>query len=239
MVLLNKVYQKLPQCDTIYTLGRLVAMCDTIAIVRVTKVEGVENIPDYVLSTRVKVTYSVERVIFGTPRNNEETIRFSWLDRRKSPLPYKGVRWLAFISDDDQSFNLLIAGDWRFNKAEHPVKGYESPLFVAPAFLGDSRGVIPLDGGKKERGLLAAVDDYILNLRRDDRSQERYYACLLRLLRSPVQRVSDNAQYDLLSFIRFDTSFDTSRVLDDDDIPVGIKDYVRLILIPERGKKRP
>jgi hypothetical protein len=238
MELIGRVYQKLPHSDTVYTLGRLVKMCDTVAIVRVTKVEGVDNIPDHRLSVRIAVTYSAERVIFGTPRKEEETVRFSWLDRRKRPLPCKGDRWLAFICDDDQSINIFIAGDWRFNKAEHPVKGYESPIFVAPAVIGESLGVITLDGGERERGILAAVDDFLLNLRGGDRDQERYYACLLRLLRSPVQRVSDDAQHDLLNFIRYDPSFDTNRILADDNIPEGIKDYVRLILIPDREKKR-
>lgn len=235
---LDSVYAKLPHIHPLYTLGRLVAMCDTVAIVRVAKVDEGE-ILDYAPCGWVTVTYSVERLVFGAPRKKKEVVRFYWIDKYGRALPHKGDRWLAFIADDDEALNYMIAGNWGFNKEDHPVKGRESLGFVAPAFLGESRGIVPLDGGEQERGILAAVDEYLLNLRRGDRSQERYYACLLRLLRSPIQFVSDNAQHDLFSFIRSNPAFDTSRILDDVNIPEGIKDCVRFIVIPEREGKSP
>ena len=49
---------------------------------------------------------------------------------------------------------------------------------------------------------------------------------------SPVKRISDDAKTDLANFLRSCPSFDLKRALEDEKIDEGVKDCVRLILLP-------
>ena len=232
MNLRAKAYAKFPKSDTFYTLGQLLRMSDTIAVVTIIKIEGASDPLDFSSKVKTLVTFSPERTLFGKPREKKTSIRFTILDRSGRPLPREGDRCLVFIADDDeQAKNLIRAIDWRFDKAAHPAKPHSEP-----AFVGNISGIIPLDGGQDERGLLAAIEELLLNLRRGDRDRERYYAGLLELTRSPVRRVSNDAHQDLLKLVRFDPSLDLNRILADDAAPECLKEFIRLIQIPEREK---
>ena len=221
-------YRNFPKSSAFYTLGLLVRMSDSIAIVKVTNVTVLNN---YTSTAEITVTFSPERTLFGKPRKKKTTMSCIWLGVPKNPLPREGDRLLVFIADDDHLPNLFIAHDWKFNKNEHKALPRK-----APAFPEGSRSIFSLNGDEQERELLAAVEELLLNLRRGSRNRERYYTCLLKQTRSPVERVSNDAHYDLLDFIRFEPSLDLRRILAADAVPECVKEYIRLIQIPEREK---
>ena len=231
MDLRASVYAKFPRSHAFYTLGQLVRMSDAIAVVKIIKMEGVFNPMDLSSESRTTVTFSPERILFGKPRKKKTAIRFTVGDISGKPLPGEGDRCLVFITDDDEGLSRMSAVDWKFDKAAYPYKPQD-----APAFVGNRYGLIPLDGGKDEQGILAATEEFITNLRRGSRDQERYYASLLELTRSPVQRVSNDAHRDLLKFVRYEPSLDLNRILADDAVPECVKEYTLLFQIPEREK---
>ncbi len=97
--------------------------------------------------------------------------------------------------------------------------------------------MIGLGSAETERVFVAATEGYLQVLRRESRGAERYYALLRQLVLSPECRIKEDARSDLLKFLRSCSSFDLDRVLADENIDEGIKDYIRLILRP--GRKPP
>lgn len=59
-------------------------------------------------------------------------------------------------------------------------------------------------------------------------------------MKSSIPRIRDDARQDMLYLIRSCQDIDLDRILADENIDEGIKDYVRLYLKPRReGKKIP
>jgi hypothetical protein len=54
-------------------------------------------------------------------------------------------------------------------------------------------------------------------------------------MESPIPRIKEDARSDMLDLLRT-SSFDLKKVVDDEKIDDGLKDYVRYILMPHQGK---
>ena len=223
-------YHKAFDDDTcrFFTLGQLVKLCDSVSVAEVVEVEDTgSNMVPKRLVPNVKVTVKAETNLLGHLDRGGLPLTVQWWDRKR--LPQKGDRWLVFVTREDHRINMFDAMKWDFDKtkARGEVKDAE---FV----LGQSRGAIDLSDSKTESGLLAATMGYLQNLRQQKWNAEAYYAHLRELVLSPNQRIKDDAKIDLLNFLRTCPSFDLNRVLEDKNVDDGIKEYVRLILLPSR-----
>ncbi len=222
------------------TLGQLIKLSDSVSVVKVTDVEGVGS-----ESEPKRLASGVDRLIMGAETNSlvpnlKVTIRAEtnlldhldfhcltltvhWWDRKR--IPQKGDRWLVCIMHEDPSINMFGAMMWNFDKTKFRGASKDSLLII-----GQSRGAIDLFDSETERELLAAATGYLMNLRRQKWDAEKYYSLLRGLTRSPVMRIQNDAKIDLLDFLKTCPSFDLNRVLEDDTMDDGIKEYVRLIL---------
>jgi hypothetical protein len=213
------------------TLGQLVKLCDSISVARVTEVEDASSISATKrLVPNIKLTINAETNLLGHLDRDGLSLIVQWWDRKR--LPQKGDRWLVFITSEDHRVNMFDAMKWDFDKTKVQGKTLDTAIV-----MGHSRGAIDLDGGKTESDILAATAGYLQNLRQQKWDADKYYALLRELVLSPDQRIKDDAKTDLVNFLRSCPSFDLNRALDDKKIDEGIKDYVRLVLQPQREKK--
>ena len=210
------------------TLGQLVKLCDSVSVVKVVEVEddGSKSATKR-LVPKIKLTINAETNLLGHLDRDGLPLIVQWWDRKR--LPQKGDRWLVFITSEDHRVNMFDAMKWDFDKTK--VRG---ELKDAAFILGQSRGAIDLSDGKTESRLLAATTGYLQNLRQQKWDADKYYALLRELSLSPVKRIGDDAKTDLVNFLRSCPSFDLNCALEDEKIDEGVKDYVRLILLPSR-----
>ena len=213
------------------TLGQLVKLCDSISVVKVVEVvdDGSKSATKRSVP-KIKLTINSETNLLGHLDRDGLSLNVQWWDRKR--LPQKGDRWLVFITRQDYEYYMLDAMKWNFDKTK--VQG--KPLDTA-VVMGHGRGTIDLAGGKTESDILAATAGSLQNLRQQKWDADKYFELLRELVLSPDQRIKDDAKIDLLNFLRTCASFDLNRALDDKNIDDSIKDYVRLILIPQREKK--
>lgn len=104
------------------------------------------------------------------------------------------------------------------------------PLFS----FGDAYNVIRLDDEKRSAAYVTAVTGYLRHLQDQRHNVDVYYVFLKELMHSPISRIKDDARSDFVNFLRTCPSFDLNRVLEDKNVDDGIKEYVRLILLPSR-----
>lgn len=210
------------------TLGQLVKLCDSVSFVKVVDIEDVgSKSATKRLVPKIKLTINAETNLLGHLDRDGLSLIVQWWDRKR--LPQKGDRWLVFITREDQEINMFNAMKWDFDKTK--VRGeLKDTAFV----LGQSRGAIDLSDSKTESRLLAATTGYLQNLRQQKWDADKYYALLRELVLSPDQRIKDDAKTDLVNFLRSCPAFDLERVLEDKNVDDGIKDYVRLVLLPPR-----
>jgi hypothetical protein len=226
------------------TLGQLIKLSDSVSVVKVVDVEdvGSESEPKRLASglnklmmgaepnrqvPNLKVTISAETNLLDHLDLRGLSLTVYWWDRKR--IPQKGDRWLACIMREDPSINMFGAMMWNFDKTKFRGAPKDSLLVT-----GQSRGAIDLFDSETERALLAAATGYLMNLRRQKWDAEKYYSLLRGLIHSPVPRIQDDAKIDLLDFLRTCPSFDLNRIIEDDTMDGGIKEYVRLILQPSR-----
>ena len=211
-----------------FTLGQLVKLCDSISLVKVVDIEDIgSKSATKRLVPNIKLTINAETNLLGHLDRDGLSLIVQWWDRKR--LPQKGDRWLVFITSEDHRVNMFDAMKWDFDKTK--VRG---ELKDAAFVLGQSRGAIDLSDSKTESGLLAATTGYLQNLRQQKWDADKYYALLRELVLSPDQRIKDDAKTDLVNFLRSCPAFDLERVLEDKNVDDGIKDYVRLVLLPPR-----
>lgn len=230
------------------TLGQLIKLSDSVSVVKVVDVEdvGPESEPKKLASglnklmmgaepnrqvPNLKVTISAETNLLAHLDLHDLPLTVYWWDRKR--IPQKGDRWLACIMREDTSINMFGAMMWNFDKTKFRGTPKDSLLIT-----GQSRGAIDLFDAETERALLAAATGYLMNLRRQKWDAENYYSLLRGLIRSPVTRIQDDAKIDLLDFLRTCPSFDLNRVLEDDTMDDGIKEYLRLIPQPSRQPQK-
>lgn len=230
------------------TLGQLIKLSDSVSVVNVVDVEdvGSESEPKRLASgldklmmgagtnslvPNLKVTIRAETNLLDHLDFHCLTLTVHWWDRKR--IPQKGDRWLVCIMREDPSINMFGAMMWNFDKTKFRGASKDSLLII-----GQSRGAIDLFDSETERELLAAAKGYLMNLRRQIWDAEKYYSLLRGLTRSPVMRIQNDAKIDLLDFLKTCPSFDLNRVLEDDTMDDGIKEYVSLILQLSRQSQK-
>lgn len=142
-----------------------------------------------------------------------------------------GERVIAFLSRN--AARLFEASKWEFNAP--PV---EENVLENLRLRGDGRGIIIINSAEEEKAYLDSVAGYIRYLRKENKDFEKYYQFLCGQMKSPYFRIKEDARRDMLDLIKSYPSIDLDRVLKDDNVDNGIKDYVRLILKPWKENKK-
>jgi len=99
------------------------------------------------------------------------------------------------------------------------------------------RSYIFLDDKETEEAVTNAVNKYI-HIFNDGGKHDKdgYHEFLCSLLQSPVQRIRDDAENDLLLFYVNEASLDLEKALADDRVRKEIKDYLRYLIRNEKPK---
>jgi len=234
----GKIEQKLPYRGNPYirmgTLGQQTKLCDWVVIGRVLHVErGGSVSKDYPIT----LTLGVETNLFGTLRQDSVKISLKKWDfgeaekelAAKFARSYRvGDRFLVFLVRGRAPvlFDVLL---FTFEKPEHRKEFGDQP-----SLLYDSLGLFELDGGEVEREVLSAAGGYLSCLREETRDIENYYQLLRRLGSSPVERVRDDANTDLVNLLS--TLSIIERVLADETVDEGIRNYARFVLKTRKNK---
>lgn len=234
------------------SMGRIVKVCDWAGIVKVQWVE----VPDGEKKSPLRLELKIECALFGQMETDTVVVYPEWHDfsRCESPghiydggaifpewhlFPRKGDRYLVFLAARHGPRPPVEP----LNYNERAFTYRKTPATISPTaewyIIRDDCGVRRLDDDKSEKAYLEAARSYLLILRGEEHDPEKYYKMLRELVLSPINRIRGDARNDLLDFLRFGPSFDLSRVLADTNIDNDIKEYVRLVLIPDGEKKQP
>jgi len=235
----ERINKKLPYNNdasgSLGTLGQLTKLCDWVFVGKVVDAKGnkvAAGAKEEFLG-EVSVTLNIETNLFGQTRNKRIVVTPNWWETWR--VPKAGDRMLVFLAKERYDEYVFDVIKFDFDKARFKGETNKGPIVVR-----ECRGMIGLGSAETERIFVAATEGYLQVLRRESRDAERYYALLRQLVLSPEYRIKEDARSDLLKFLRSCPSFDLDRVLADENIDEGIKDYVRLYLKPrQEGKKIP
>ena len=235
----SKLEQKLPYRGKPYirmgTLGQQAKLCDWVVIGRISHIErGGEVSKEYPIT----LTLGIETNLFGKLRQDSVKLSLKkWdfgaaeeeLTARFTRSYHVGDRFLVFLVRGRAPvlFDILL---FTFEKPAHRKEFGDQP-----ALLYDSLGLFGLDSGEVEREVLSATECYLTCLRKEKRDLENYYRLLRRLERSPVERVRDDAKTDLMNL--FSTPEIVEKVLVDETVDKGIRDYARFVLETQKKRK--
>lgn len=211
------------------SLGQLSKLSDNVII---GKVINMKETQDETHGKFVGVALGIETNLFGEISNKAITIILNVQEQCVQPMK-SGDHILVFLANDDYGNYIYDALSFDFEKTATRSITNNTPRVVC-----DGRGIFSLNNDADEREILAATEGFLCVLRREKRNAEAYYALLRKLILSPVPRIKEDARSDLLFFIIKTKSFDPHRILDDDNVDDGIRDYVRLILLPSRQPPR-
>ncbi|MDD2230978.1 MAG: hypothetical protein PHY48_16445 [Candidatus Cloacimonetes bacterium] len=210
------------------TLGKLSKLCDSIVVGNITQVEQpIKEANERNLNSSLKFNLNVETNLFGcgVPKNISLSIDL--------PSIYssfkKNERVLVFLASEDFLKYPMEIHKWDFDKTQ--ISGQKNDTL---SIVGGDRGCISLESDKDEEQLISAVKGYLRVLSQKKPDINDYYDLLRQLVLSENKRIKEDARSDLLLLIQTSTApvFDTKRVLLDDNIDAGIKDFLRFYWIP-------
>jgi hypothetical protein len=223
--------QKLPYKGNAYALlgsvGQQVKLCGLIVVGKVTNVERPVEITE---KTPITLTLNIESNVFGrvASRNVRVSLQGGDADEAEKAICRKGERFLVFLSQTDYDVETFLEkGRLDFDISVKKGKAVQSPV----VFYG-IRSLIKLADSESEREVLAAVSGYLDCLRRGPRDAGRYYAMLREFVRSPVERIRDDARSDM-RLIFYCPGIKEKAVLDE-KLDDGIRDYARYLLKPQK-----
>ena len=214
-----------------YTLGQMVKECDRIVIGRVSRIEAQRGVGWFGLQrdpSRQGLMIGIETNLFGSGNCSILRELDEWGIRYWEPKQEKSV--LIFLADKEwRGQENTYHFDYKKKKAKSASHGKEFILF------GDL-GAIEFDDAETEKAYLAAMDGYLKNLRGCDRGREAYYEFLLEISKSLIERIRDDAITDLMRLLHYAPSSELELRLDDKRLDDRLKDYVRVIVFPNRKK---
>ncbi len=225
--------RKLPYQDKPFALlgsvGQQVKLCNLIVVGRATAVKRPEDVSD---TEPIVVTISVETNVFGTAPRKKVQVRLSGWDAERA-VYRKGDRFLVFLSMTNYTVNTFVnVGHFDFDISRKKGEAVTRPV----VFYG-GRAMIRLDNVETEREVLAAVNGYLACLRKGIRDADKYYSMLREFVRSPVERIREDARSDLR--LIFYCPGIMEKVIADEKIDDDLKNYARYLLTRDRKKKTP
>jgi len=210
------------------TIGKLCQLCDTVIIGKVVGAEQpIKETNEHASRLNLNFSLNIETNLFGydipksIPLNIDSSNTYNFLKNNE--------RVLIFLANENYLNYPMKIHKWDFDKEQ--ITGQKNDtVFI----VGGDRGYISLKNNRDEEQFITAVNGYLRVLRQKQPDMNCYYDLLRQLVLSENSRVREDARSDLLLLIQTSTApaFDTKRVLLDDNIDDGIKDYLRLYWIP-------
>ena len=224
-------YSPIERC----TLGQMVKECDRIMIGRISRIEAQRGTGWFGMKRdpgKLTLTIGVETNLFGSGKRSvslelNESEYPDWSNRQEE-------RALVFFADVSMERPPENTRHFDFDKRKMKMASHGKI-----SILHGSWGAINVDDAETEKFYLSAVDGYLKNLRGHDRDREAYYEFLLTLSQSPVERIQDDAITDLRWLLLYTPSPELKRRLEDKRLDERLKDYVRVIVLPNRGEEVP
>lgn len=176
----------------------------------------------------ISLALDVRTNLYGTVVQNPLSFRSHWV--RDAPLPTVGTKVVVFLSDETYS-PTNFTSSWAFDRAK--TRGSKNETLM---LLGKHRGVLTLEK-QTEDVVLAAVTEYLHQLRFPGRDAKKYYAVLCQLSQSVVERISADAKIDLIHLFQHPVAgIDLNRVVEDRTVDELVRYYVEMVLL---GKGMP
>ena len=225
---MRKIRANLPYKDDLSkigtSLGCLCKISDAIIVGKIAQIE----VSDSDKFTR-NVTIIVETNVSGRVYESTILAKVAW------DLGFRqlngGERGIFFLSE--RVVYLFDTREWSFDTVPVP-DNVHGDLHL----LGSDRSIIVVSSAEEEKAYLDAVFGYMRCLRGKTKDFEKYYQFLCGQMKSSYFRIKEDARRDMLDLIKSYPNIDLDRVLKDDNIDNGIKDYVRLILKPWKENKK-
>jgi hypothetical protein len=207
------------------TLGQLAKLCGAVVVGHVQEIRDVaavdsRNSSFYNCALTLSSVSNLLEGQIASPLSVNFHKRFLEMDAKP------GDDVVLFLSPDELRFEW---GSVDFDFEKKP-SGQSGRLSV----LGEGRGILALKGPRGSDEVFNAVKQYIDLLRKSPRNADAYYEFLKRTARSQNERLRRDGNSDLLYFLRSCAAFDLNRVIDDNGIDDNVKEYVRLVLLPDR-----
>lgn len=221
-------YNQREAYKTFTTIGKLCQLCDAVIIGKVVRIEQPsKETNEHDSSLSLNFSLNIETNLFGcdVPRSIQLNVNSSNICNSLD----KSERVLVFLANEDYLNYPMKIYKWDFDKEK--ITGQKNDTV---SIVGGDRGCVSLMNNKDEEQFIIAVKGYLRVLRQKQPDMNCYYDLLRQLVLSENKRVKEDARSDLLLLIQTSTvpAFDTKRVLLDDNIDDGIKDYLRLYWIP-------
>lgn len=213
------------------TLGCLCRLSDEIVIANIISVTSTVSIVNGDANPMGEMLLEIEKTLLGCSLRDTLLVKTHWYVGSIREYA-KGDRVMVFLSNVDyfrSSKNLFKIIKWNFDKSKLDAQRGDHFLVV-----GQRRGCIKLNTMKDEAKLIAAVKKYVNINNEKQQDAEAYYEVIRDLVTSSNLRIREDARCDLLSLIRSHTPsvLDLNKVVNDEKVDDGIKEYLRLYWIP-------
>lgn len=229
----RRLHAKIPLANEGYsmsTLGQLVKLCAAAVVGHVQEIKDVTaDDKRSSLSREYLLTVSVVSNLLEGQVSSPLSVKFHQWTWKIDVKPEDDI--ILFLSPDELIFEWGIF-DFDFEKQR---SAQNRPFSV----LGESRGVLVLGKPRDDDDIFNVIKQYIELLRKSRRNPDAYYEFLKKTVQSQNERIKRDGNSDLLYFLRSCTTFDLNQVLADNDVENNMKEYVRLVVIPDREKKSP
>jgi hypothetical protein len=152
---------------------------------------------------------------------------------RKLPVEKLTLRYVWIRGESESEYDLP---DRRV-----PAPGDKMLVFLRDSGNGgidlcsSARAHVFLDDKETEEAVINAVKGYIAMSGEGEKNDKgKYYEFLCSLMQSPVKRIRDDAERDLLFLYTKETSLDLDKPLNDARVRKEVKDYLRYLLRNEK-----
>lgn len=218
------------------TLGVLCKVSDNIIIGRVTSIQRMNCDGSPIVKSQAawteKMEIAVATNLFGRWVKQSVILTEYWTCQQREIKSNECV--IVFLSKKNLSPYSLESRNWNFD-----VSAVSENSLGKFHLQGKDRGLIAVSNKEEEVEYVDVINRYIKNVRNNEKYPEKYYALLCDLMKSTRFRIKEDARSDMLNFLISCNTVDLRKVLADKNIDDGIKNYLRLILIPNRGTKTP
>ena len=204
--------------------GRIESVTEKNINVLINKEKGI-----YALSPVAETVFHVSETLAGKAQTDKITLALG------SSLNLEiGAEVLLFLSDKryDLASNRIYPGEWQFDRANAKI------LKTIPLQLTKGRSMIALEKDTRE-AILTSVKEY-LRLQ-SSKDADAYRAFLSQQIKSPVPRLSDDALWDMIWFVRSYSNNDKEelrKTSQDTDLEERVKGYLRYLLRDENEKPK-
>jgi len=228
----------------LYTFGQASKFCDWVVVGTIEKVKLIEDYRFYEGLTGHLTVLSVDACLYGKHPGKKMTFMIADVQIGFTPTDLErrvaqpGDRVLAFITDRWYCLSNLIGGDpitsflfFDFDRSKVKQEKTSVPYVRSYMILDDKTA--------EEEAIRVATGYLEVFGEKGHRDRDKYIEFLCSLLNSPVQRIGDDAERDLILFCynEKDPLPDFDKLLADDRVRKEVKDYLRSRLRNEKPKE--